>query len=196
MSDVPTSAAIAPRSVPIPTIATISGRPVAAQRARLSVRRGPRSPSQSSDGRTADDEEEPEEEHREAEAGGCQQAVEVEVHPGDHEVDRDQEAEADALQPHSHRCGFRRAQGQPHDEAAGERAEDEVEADLDGEKDEPGENEARTGARRPGPSCARSAAGRGRRPAGARGAPPPPRPARQRRRRREATSRWRRRRRP
>ena len=37
-------------SMPIPTIATISGRPVAAKRARLSVRRGPSSRSQSSGG--------------------------------------------------------------------------------------------------------------------------------------------------
>ena len=95
ISDVPTSRPIAPRSMPIPTIATISGRPVALKTARLSVSRGAEVPQPEQRRRPAHDDEEPEEERRQSEALGRQQAVEVEVHPRDDEVDRDEEPVAD-----------------------------------------------------------------------------------------------------
>ena len=143
MSDVATSAPMAPRSTPIPAIATISGRPVAPKSARPTVCRGPRSRSQRRAGVPRVTTKQREEERREAEAGRREQAVEIEGHPGDDEVDRDQEPEADPLEPHAHRGTLRSAQGQADDEAAGEGAEDEVEADLDREEDEGSEHEHR-----------------------------------------------------
>ncbi len=122
--------------MPIPTIATISGRPVALKIARLDRRSRPELAEPEQGGRAADDHEEREEERREPEPGRRQEAVEVEVHPGDDEVDRDQEPEPDSLEPHSHGGGFRGVEGEPHDQPAGERAEHEVEAHLDREEDE------------------------------------------------------------
>ena len=69
-------------------------------------------------------------------AGRTEQAVEIEVHPGNDEVDRDQEAEPDPLQPHPHGLPFRGVEGQPDEQACGERAEHEVEADFLGEQHE------------------------------------------------------------
>ena len=48
IKDAPTESEIAPRAEPMPTIATMSGSPVAPKKARLAVGRGPSSWSQSS----------------------------------------------------------------------------------------------------------------------------------------------------
>ena len=74
--------------------------------------------------------QEREEERSQGEAPGAQQAVEVEVHPGGDEVDRDQETEADALEPHPDGLGVGRVERQPDDQPCGEGAQDEVEADV------------------------------------------------------------------
>ena len=91
----------------------------------------------------ADDEQQAEEERGQHEAGRREEAVEVEVHPRDDEVDRDQEAEADPLEPHLHDLALGAVEHEPHDQAGGERAEHEVEADVVREPDERGEHEHR-----------------------------------------------------
>ena len=128
--EAPTSVAIAPSSIAMPTIATISGRAVAPNSARQSARRAAELAQPQDRRDPADHEQEREEERREGEAPGAQQAVEVEVHARRDEVDRDQEAEADALEPHPDGLGVGRVERQPHDEPGGERAQDEVEADV------------------------------------------------------------------
>ena len=87
-------------------------------------------------GHAAHDDEQDEEERGEPEPGRRQQAVEVERHSRDDEVDRDQEAEPDPLQTHADGASLGRVERQADDEAAGERAEDEVEAHLDREGDQ------------------------------------------------------------
>ena len=149
ISDAPTSLAIAPRSMPMSTIATISGRPVAPKRARLErPRAGSSSRSHRSADDAADDEQQAEEERRQQQAVAREEAVEVEVHPGHDEVDRDQEAEADPLEPHADDLAVRRVEHEADDQPGGERAEHEVEADVVREPDERGEHEHRQPHRR------------------------------------------------
>ena len=136
MSDAPTSGSIAPRSVPMSTIATISGSPVATKSARASVRRAVELAAPEQRRGATDHEQQREEERREREAGRRQQAVDVEVDPGDDEVDRDEEAEADALEAHADDLAVGRVEDEPHDEPRGERAQDEVEAHVAREEHE------------------------------------------------------------
>ena len=145
-SEAPTSVAIAPSSIAMPTIATINGRAVAPNSARPRAFRRPSSRSHriaeiprttsSSARKTA----------ARARPLAREQAVEVEVHPRRDEVDRDQEAEPDALEPHPDGLAVGGVEREPHDEPGGERAEDEVEADVVREQHQRGERRAPTGA--------------------------------------------------
>ena len=63
--------------------------------------------------------------------------------PGRDEVDRDEEAEADALEAHADDVAVGRLEDEPDDEPRRERAQDEVEAHIAGEEDERGEDEDR-----------------------------------------------------
>ena len=130
------------------TIATISGRPVAPKSARLAVAPPAELAQPEQRREPADDEQQAEEERRQREAGRREQAVEVEVHAGHDEVDRDQEAEADPLEPHPHDLALGPVEHEPDDQAGGERAEHEVEADVVREPDERGEHEHREPHRR------------------------------------------------
>ena len=143
ISDAPTWLSIAPRSVPMSTVATISGRPVAPKNASAAVSRPPRLTEPEERRRAADDEQEHEEDRRQDEPARREEAVEVEVHARGDEVDGDQEAEADALEAHPYDGSVRRLERQPHDQPGGERAEHEVEADVPREQHERREHEDR-----------------------------------------------------
>ncbi len=102
MSEAPTLLETSPRSEPMPTMATISGSPVADKSARLGRPTRAELSEPQECGRAAREQQDAEEQQGERETLDREEAVEVEVHPRDDEVHGNEKAEPDPLESQTH----------------------------------------------------------------------------------------------